>query len=169
MGRLQSGFRIIAVHCFLVLVLSFFLLDGSLGVNLEGRYLLKMKGNLTDSFNLLSSWDSNDPTPCSWRGVYCSPGDHYSPPAVTSLNLGSLNLSGSLSPSVCKLGSLAFLDLSFNKLSGNLPAEIGSCSNLQSLKLNNNQFDGQATHRIGQAPVSADPELLQQQVLGTAP
>ncbi|KAB2629928.1 leucine-rich repeat receptor-like protein kinase [Pyrus ussuriensis x Pyrus communis] len=110
------------------------------GLNDEGQYLLKFKSGLVDRFDHLGSWNSNDFTPCGWRGVNCSSGYN---PVVLSLDLSSMNLSGYLSPSIGGLVHLNYLDLSFNELTRSIPEDVGNCSSLEVLYLNDNNFIGQ--------------------------
>ncbi|TYI16425.1 hypothetical protein ES332_A08G253900v1 [Gossypium tomentosum] len=136
---------------FIVFVLIHVLLvHQSKGLNSEGQYLLEIKRNLVDKFHHLSNWNPNDPTPCGWNGVSCSPIDYYSYNLVVqSLNLSSMNLSGSLSPSIGGLVQLTVLDISQNGLSNNIPKEIRNCSNLEILNLNDNEFEAQIPKEIG--------------------
>ncbi|XP_051135321.1 protein STRUBBELIG-RECEPTOR FAMILY 8-like [Andrographis paniculata] len=88
------------------------------------------------------------------------------PPNLTSLNIGSNNLSGGLPYSILNMGSLNYLnasrnamsqsvgdmfanhsalatiDISFNNFSGDLPPSLASLTNLSTLLLQNNQLTG---------------------------
>ncbi|GAB2232044.1 hypothetical protein Droror1_Dr00011065 [Drosera rotundifolia] len=102
----------------------------------EHRALLNIKSAITsDPSSFLSSWNSSTPH-CLWPGVTCSG------PSVISLNLTGLNLTGTLSPSVAHLVSLASLSLCSNLLSGPIPNSISSLSQLKYLNLSNNVFNG---------------------------
>ncbi|EEF28405.1 serine-threonine protein kinase, plant-type, putative, partial [Ricinus communis] len=92
---------------------------------------------------------------------------------VTKLDLRSLKLAGSISPSVGNLsflrelnlrnnsfshefpqeinhlGRLEILDLSNNSISGHMPANISSCSNLISVRLGRNQIEGNIPAQFG--------------------
>ncbi|XP_059291339.1 probable leucine-rich repeat receptor-like protein kinase At2g33170 [Lycium ferocissimum] len=109
------------------------------GLNQEGIYLLELKKNIWDQFNHLWNWNPKDETPCGWVGVNCT--SDYNP-VVQSLYLSSMNLSGTLSPSIGGLENLVNLDLSFNRFTGNIPKEIGNCSKLLYLHLHDNSFYG---------------------------
>lgn len=114
------------------------------------------------SSSVLSTWNPSSQTPCSWRGVTCSPQNRVTslslpdtflnlsslPPEISSLsslqllNLSSANISGTIPPSYGKLTNLHLLDLSSNSLSGAIPKELGQLSALQFLYLNSNRLTG---------------------------
>ncbi|RVW13598.1 putative leucine-rich repeat receptor-like protein kinase [Vitis vinifera] len=75
------------------------------GLNSEGKLLLELKHGLYDQFNHLYNWNPSDQTPCGWIGVNCTGYD----PVVISLDLNSMNLSGTLSPSIGGLSYLTYL------------------------------------------------------------
>ncbi len=84
------------------------------------------------------NWGDNtnwlqDQTVCGWHGVTCTGN------AVTTLNLGSNNLIGSVPVEIGDLSSLTLLYLNSNQLTA-LPAEIGNLFSLQTLDLYNNQL-----------------------------
>ncbi|KAG6488988.1 receptor-like kinase TMK4 [Zingiber officinale] len=80
-----------------------------------------------------SSWKPQQ-DPCSWDGVTCSGG------RVTSINLVSRGVSGSLSPALGDLTSLTSLQLQRNSISGPLP-RLSKLSSLQNIFLDGNAFD----------------------------
>ncbi len=86
-----------------------------------------------------ASWIDNSgwmtTTPCTWYGVTCGG-------SVTTLNLSSNNLNGTIPTEIGNLTSLVTLDLRSNSLSGGIPTEIGSLSLLQKLDLRNNSLSG---------------------------
>lgn len=88
-----KDFYLIQVICFCVVQVS--------SVNKDGSIILEFKKSLLDPQNSLHDWNSSDLTPCSWTGVHCNDS------VVTSILLHQLNLSGSLSPIICKLPHLA--------------------------------------------------------------
>ena len=64
-------------------------------------------------------------------------------PSLQSLDVSHNSLVGKISPSICNLKSLEFLDLSFNKLRGSIPSCLGKFSqSLENLDLNGNKFSG---------------------------
>ncbi|CAD5166934.1 unnamed protein product [Musa acuminata subsp. malaccensis] len=82
-----------------------------------------------------SSWKTgSDPCDPEWDGVTCSAG------RVSSINLASRGVSGTLPDSLNALTSLASLQLQRNRLSGPLPL-LPDLASLQSLFLDGNAFD----------------------------
>ncbi|KAJ9182080.1 hypothetical protein P3X46_006110 [Hevea brasiliensis] len=79
------------------------------------------------------------PRQYSWSGITCSEGRRI---RVITLNLTSMGLSGSVSPSIARLTALTDIWLGNNNLSGSIP-ELGSLKMLQTLHLENNQFTGE--------------------------
>ncbi|KAL1370976.1 hypothetical protein HN51_001195 [Arachis hypogaea] len=108
----------------------------------ERRALLSFKAAsiTSDPTSALSSWSPTSPSDhCTWRGVSC---DHHLR-HVTSLNLSSLSLSGTLSGDhLSLLPFLTNLSLSDNKFSGPIPSSLSSLTNLRFLNLSNNIFNG---------------------------
>lgn len=83
---------------------------------------------------LVSSWKDNDPC-SSWLGVGCDPNGK-----VSSLVLPNYNLTGTLSPSVAKLSSLAQIKLERNNLSGTVPGNWTGLKSLTTLDLSDNNI-----------------------------
>ncbi|CAN4120853.1 unnamed protein product [Withania somnifera] len=81
-----------------------------------------------------SGWSTSQPF-CSWKNVNCD----KSTGTVTSINLDSQSVSGSLPPEITQLSNLKTLSLQNNNLSGPLPS-FANMSNLAELSLNSNQF-----------------------------
>nr|GMD29927.1 leucine-rich repeat receptor-like serine/threonine-protein kinase At1g17230 [Ipomoea batatas]GMD34990.1 leucine-rich repeat receptor-like serine/threonine-protein kinase At1g17230 [Ipomoea batatas] len=102
-------------------------------VNEEGAILLEFRRSLTDPSNNLH-WNSSDLNPCGWNGVACND-DHQ----VTSVYLTGLNLSGTLSSSICELPALVEFNISKNFISGYIPGFV-HCKNLEVLDLCTNRF-----------------------------
>ncbi|CAN6983039.1 unnamed protein product [Brassica oleracea var. botrytis] len=105
----------------------------------EFRALLSLKSSLTgDAPNSpLASWKPTTSF-CTWTGVTCDVSRRH----VTSLDLSSLNLSGTLSRDVSRLPLLRNLSLADNQISGPIPPEISNLSGLRHLNLSNNVFNG---------------------------
>ncbi|KAF2284159.1 hypothetical protein GH714_019641 [Hevea brasiliensis] len=91
------------------------------------------------------SGDPCMPRQYSWTGITCSEGPRI---RVISLNLTSMGLSGSVSPSIARLTALTDIWLGNNSLSGSIP-DLGSLKMLQTLHLENNQFTGEIPLSIG--------------------
>ncbi|XP_059290301.1 probable LRR receptor-like serine/threonine-protein kinase At5g45780 isoform X2 [Lycium ferocissimum] len=114
------------------------------GVNYEVAALMSMKNKMRDEYHVLDGWDINSVDPCTWYMVGCS-----SEGNVVSLEMASMGLSGTLSPSIGNLTYLRTLLLQNNQLSGPIPAEIGKLSELLTLDLSGNQFDGEIPRALG--------------------
>lgn len=87
------------------------------------------------------SWDNKDgwlvtDTPCSWYGITCLTGQ------VTSLNLSSNSLSGTIPADLEDLIKLKWLYLDHNILTGTIPSELGNLPNLLDLGLVNHSLEG---------------------------
>ncbi|XP_020210575.1 leucine-rich repeat receptor-like serine/threonine-protein kinase At2g14510 isoform X1 [Cajanus cajan] len=85
------------------------------------------------------------PRQYSWTGITCSEGPRI---RVVTLNLTSMDLSGSLSPFVANMTALANIWLGNNSLSGQIP-DLSSLKNLETLHLENNQFSGGIPSSLG--------------------
>lgn len=72
----------------------------------------------------------------TWYGLTVTGG------AVTSVNLSSNNLVGTLPAEIGNLTSLTNLSAGYNTISGSLPPEIGQLSNLDTLFMSYNDVDG---------------------------
>ncbi|KAL7599422.1 hypothetical protein Lser_V15G24860 [Lactuca serriola] len=116
----------------LILMSSIIVLVDS--INEEGAVLLEFKLSLSDPNNNLHTWNQSDSFPCNWIGINCT-NDHK----VTSINLSNLTLSGSLSPTICKLPFLTKLNISKNFISGPIPY-LSSCQSLEVVDLCTNRF-----------------------------
>ncbi|KAK4589608.1 hypothetical protein RGQ29_020257 [Quercus rubra] len=114
------------------------------GVNYEVTALMAVKIKLKDESNVMNGWDINSVDPCTWNMVACSDEGF-----VVSLEMASVGLSGTLSPSIANLSHLRTLLLQNNRLSGPIPAEIGKLSELQMLDLSQNQFVGEIPSSLG--------------------
>ncbi|KAL3520055.1 hypothetical protein ACH5RR_018204 [Cinchona calisaya] len=114
------------------------------GVNYEVTALMSIKGKMRDEYHVLDGWDINSVDPCTWNMIGCS-SDGF----VVSLEMASMGLSGTLSPSIGNLTHLQTMLLQNNQLSGYIPAEIGKLSELQTLDLSGNQFIGDIPSNLG--------------------
>ena len=85
----------------------------------------------------LASWNDSIHF-CQWPGLTC--GDLLHPQRVTSLELRSSNLAGSISPAIANLTFLRKMDLSNNQIYGPIPQEIGRLFQLQHLNLSVNSL-----------------------------
>ncbi len=116
--------------------------------------------NAANGPNWTETWDLTQPIN-TWYGVSLNQGGCVSTLDLSSNqlmgsipaevgDLGSLlnlhlqqnTLSGNIPPELSNLIHLDVLDLSFNQLEGNIPPELGNLTNLTQLALNNNQLSG---------------------------
>ncbi|KAK0578176.1 hypothetical protein LWI29_006321 [Acer saccharum] len=114
------------------------------GVNYEVAALMAVKNKMRDEFHVLDGWDINSVDPCTWYMVGCSVEGF-----VVSLEMASMGLSGTISPSIGSLSHLKTMLLHNNQLSGTIPAELGMLSELQALDLSGNQFVGDIPSSLG--------------------
>ncbi|MCH89838.1 leucine-rich repeat receptor-like serine/threonine-protein kinase, partial [Trifolium medium] len=91
------------------------------------------------------SGDPCVPRQYSWTGITCSEGPRI---RVVTLNLTSMELSGSLSPFVANLTALTNIWLGNNSLSGQIPS-LSSLTMLETLHLEDNQFSGEIPSSLG--------------------
>jgi Leucine-rich repeat (LRR) protein len=82
-------------------------------------------------------------TPCSWYGVSCTAGH------VSSLNLSSNQLSGTIPMQLSYLTELQTLNLSSNQISGTIPKELGTLTKLTEFDLGANQLSGSIPADLG--------------------
>ncbi|KAH7657217.1 Non-specific serine/threonine protein kinase protein, partial [Dioscorea alata] len=157
----------------LLLVLSFFM---SFSVSItetqtDHLALKNFKDGVTqDPKGILRSWNQSTHF-CQWAGVTCSNPKH--PQRVTSLDLSSQNLTGTISPSITNLTFLSklylmennldgqiplnighlyrlqYLNLSYNSMHGEIPASLSNCTNLRLIDLYHNYFSGNIPSELG--------------------
>ena len=130
-------------------------IDGSL--QSEQEALIDFKNGLKDPNNRLSSWKGTNY--CYWQGISCENGtrfvisiDLHNPylDKDASENWSSMSLSGEIRPSLIKLKSLKYLDLSFNSYNAiPIPQFFGSLKNLLYLNLSNAGFSGVIPSNLG--------------------
>ncbi|XP_065618217.1 receptor-like protein EIX2 isoform X1 [Quercus suber] len=111
----------------------------------DKQALLSLKRGLTDPFNLLSSWSSQEDC-CRWDGVHCD----NKTSRVTELHLAYTGIGGEISRSLLELEFLNYLDLSFNDFNCTpIPTFLGSMGNLTHLDLSDANFSGLIPHQLG--------------------
>ncbi|KAJ9693225.1 hypothetical protein PVL29_012110 [Vitis rotundifolia] len=126
-------------------------------VQSEQKALIDFKSGLKDPNNRLSSWKGSNY--CYWQGVSCKNGtgfvisiDLHNPYPRENVydNWSSMNLSGEICPSLIKLKSLKYLDLSFNSFKAMpIPQFFGSMKNLIYLNLSSAGFSGAIPSNLG--------------------
>ncbi|CAN8301267.1 unnamed protein product [Cochlearia groenlandica] len=78
----------------------------------------------------------------TWDGLNCSNTNISMPPRITSLNLSSSGLTGTIATAIQNLTQLETLDLSNNNLTGGVPEFLGNMKMLSVINLNNNNLNG---------------------------
>ncbi|XP_022773941.1 probable LRR receptor-like serine/threonine-protein kinase At4g37250 [Durio zibethinus] len=154
-----------------ILVILEFLMVQAVGLNTDGTLLLSFKYFiLSDPLNVLQSWNSNDPTPCSWNGVTCGTlGNSNDRSRVTGLTLPNCQLLGSIPSDLGMIEHLENLDLSNNSLNGSLPFSIFNATQLQFLDLSNNLISGVIPETIGRLQSLQFLDLADNALAGTLP
>lgn len=125
----------------------------SFGLNTDGILLLSFKYSvLSDPSSVLESWNYNDDTPCSWKGVTCVAQGlaNTNSPQVSGLALQNSQLLGSIPANLGMIEHLQSLNLSNNSLNGSLPSSLFNATQLQFLDLSNNLISGGLPETIGQ-------------------
>ncbi|CAJ2658752.1 unnamed protein product [Trifolium pratense] len=121
--------------------------SSTLCIKEERMTLLKIKKDLNDPSNCLSSWVGKDC--CNWIGIQCDnqTGNilkldlQQSHICIDVLSLSPLG--GKINPSLVELKHLSHLDLSFNDFEGvSIPEFIGSLNMLNYLDLSHANFSG---------------------------
>ena len=126
--------------------------DADLGCkDRERRALIKIKEDLIDDYDHLSSWSIKEGKEdcCKWRGVHCNNQTGH----VTQLNLSISDvepLRGKLSPFLSELQYLTFLDVSYNDFNHTqIPKSIASLSNLRHLDFFRANFGRNIPFQLG--------------------
>ncbi|KAK9227518.1 hypothetical protein WN943_012571 [Citrus x changshan-huyou] len=143
-GYLNSGIEVNGQSDTKVKVLASDSLLSPKGVNYEVAALMALKIKMRDDLHVMDGWDINSVDPCTWNMVACSAEGF-----VVSLEMASMGLSGTLSPSIGNLTHLRTMLLHNNQLSGPIPVEFGMLSELQTLDLSNNQLVGEIPSSLG--------------------
>ena len=115
--------------------------------------------NWADNSNWLSDAPLGD-----WRGVATNADGR-----VTSVDLSSNQLSGSIPAALARLTRLELLNLSSNQLSGSIPAALGELTKLQELDLSSNQLDGSIPAALGELTNLKGLSLSRNQLGGSIP
>lgn len=91
-----------------------------------------------------NGWDETSSDVCQWDGVGCSLDE---PGTITTLNLESSDLVGTIPSDISKLTSLVHLLLSDNRLHGTIPDTLGvGMTNLVVVDLSSNNLRGALPH-----------------------
>ncbi|KAG2333381.1 hypothetical protein Bca52824_004561 [Brassica carinata] len=115
--------------------------------------------SIQDTYKLIRiNWQGDPCVPqhLMWDGLTCSSTTISRPPRVTSLNLSSIGLTGTIAAAIQNLTQLETLDLSNNKLTGEVPEFLGNIRPLLFINLSGNDLNGS----IPQSLQSKGIELL---------
>ncbi|KAG5556442.1 hypothetical protein RHGRI_006890 [Rhododendron griersonianum] len=104
---------------------------------------------------LVSSWTGNDPCGGQWLGVGCDANNK-----VRIINLAKYNLTGTLSPTIANIASLAQISLSSNHLSGPIPKNWTSLKSLTLLDLSGNNLSAPLPNFSSSVKLSLDNNPL---------
>ncbi|OAY29338.1 receptor protein kinase TMK1 [Manihot esculenta] len=96
----------------------------------DAPMMLKLRDSLGDPSNI--GWSGSDP--CKWKHVSCDASNR-----VTRIQIGHLNLEGTLPPELKNLTALETLEVMSNNLRGSVP-NLSGLSSLQVVLLHNNGF-----------------------------
>lgn len=159
---MAAGTSLPAVLLGLFFFLSLFTISVS---SAEAEHLLAFRSSLEDPTNALSDWSPAAGLVCNWTGVTCD----SSSGAVVSLVLRSLNLSGEISTSLCRLTGLSELNLAGNFFNQSIPLHLSQCTSLQTLNLSNNLLWGTLPDQISQLPSLTLLDLSKNKLEGPLP
>ncbi|UCH62827.1 MAG: leucine-rich repeat domain-containing protein [Fidelibacterota bacterium] len=135
---------------------------GTFAVSAADSLALVALYNATGGGGWNNTWDL-DAQVYTWHGVTIDGG------RVTSLNLLTNNLSGSIPAQIGDLTGLQALNLSLNNLNGEIPAEIGNLTNLGYLNLEANSLTGEIPDGIGNLVNLGELRLERNQLTGNIP
>ena len=116
-------------------------------------------GNWTNNTGWLLSDDH-----CSWSGVDCLGGGR-----VTTVNLDSNNLTGSIPAELGNLTALRQLTLEENNLTGSIPAELGNLTALFNLGLHGNKLTGSIPAELGNLTALGSLHIQENDLTGSIP
>ncbi|PUZ67948.1 hypothetical protein GQ55_3G475200 [Panicum hallii var. hallii] len=145
-------------------------------IAMDEHALLSFRALVTrDPHRVLISWTAGNGRTaantttgvCSWKGVGCHSRRH--PDRVTSLELWSSNLTGTISPFLSNLTFLRTLNLSHNSFSGSIPWELGFLPHLLYLDLRHNSFQGMIPGSLARASKLQILQLEYNSLVGTIP
>ncbi|KAL8138766.1 hypothetical protein V2J09_004767 [Rumex salicifolius] len=131
--------------CMILSLVMYILVTHCKALSPDGEALLSFRTSIISSDGILVQWRPEDPDPCMWTGVKCSPKSKK----VIHLSLSNHKLSGSIPPDLGKLDQLEILALHNNNFYGNIPSDLGNCTALRALYLQGNYISGQIPNELG--------------------
>ncbi len=111
----------------------------------------------------LRSWGTTTQKIGTWAGITVSSS------RVSTLNLTSSNLTGSIPTEIGSLANLTSLYLDDNRLRGSIPAELGNLTNLAVLNLSFNNLTGSIPAELGNLANLASLYLSHNDLTGSIP
>ncbi|KAF5454335.1 hypothetical protein F2P56_024008 [Juglans regia] len=118
--------------------------DVDVALNVRNELLASNQEN-----ELLKSWSGDPCLPNPWHGLGCEP--YNGSVIITSLDLSSSELQGSIPPSIAELAKLKTLNLSYNCFNGSIP-EFPAFSVLESMDIRHNQLTRQPPESLISLP-----------------
>ncbi|VAI41121.1 unnamed protein product [Triticum turgidum subsp. durum] len=131
----------------------------------DRQALLCFKSRLSGPAGVLASWSNKSFDVCEWHGITCS---KPCPRRVIALDLESEGMSGSISPCVANLTSIARLQLSNNNLSGGIPS-VGLLPRLRDLNLSRSNLEGKIPSSLGNLSSLVDLRLTGNNLVRSIP
>ncbi|XP_031115778.1 probable LRR receptor-like serine/threonine-protein kinase At3g47570 [Ipomoea triloba] len=156
--------KFVILLCFLSLLLVS-CTSRLLGNETDKVSLLEFKKMIKDDpFGVMASWNETIHF-CEWFGVSCSRRHQR----VTSINLKSLKLVGSMPSHIGNISFLRVLALQNNSFSGEIPPEIKKLHRMQILYLNNNSFSGVVPSNISACQSLNEANFAHNNLTGNIP
>ncbi|KAF7844483.1 receptor-like protein 12 [Senna tora] len=137
----------------------------------ERQALLQFKAGLVDTYDFLSSWESDEEDKRDCCNISSSlmklhdlmafnlslntfqnsqiPEFFGSLSNLRYLSLYGCGFKGNIPSQLGSLSHLQYLNLGYNNLKGSIPYQLGNLSNLQLLNLRGNNFVGPIPHQLG--------------------
>ncbi|KAL8102853.1 hypothetical protein AgCh_027395 [Apium graveolens] len=135
------------------------------GTERDQQALLAFKENIIhDPQGALSSWNKSLHF-CNWEGIICSKRHKR----VTTINLSSKGLVGSMSSDIGNMSFLSEIILYNNNLQGMIPQEVHRLSRLKVLNLGRNALEGNIPDTFGRAHRLVILELFSNKLTGMIP
>uniref|UniRef100_A0A1J3IW66 non-specific serine/threonine protein kinase n=1 Tax=Noccaea caerulescens TaxID=107243 RepID=A0A1J3IW66_NOCCA len=110
----------------------------------DGSDVVAMR-NIESTYGLSRiNWQGDPcfPQQLRWDGLNCSNTNISTPPRITSLNLSSSGLTGTIAAAIQNLTQLEKLDLSNNNLAGEVPEFLGNMESLVFINISGNNLNG---------------------------
>nr|ABY90094.1 receptor kinase [Casuarina glauca] len=118
--------------------------DGEVARWLRNQLLVSNQEN-----EMLANWSGDPCHPNPWKGFTCKPYNDSS--IITSLNLSSWNLQGSIPSRITELPDIETLDLSKNRFNGSIP-DFPADSKLTSVDISHNDLSGSLPESLTSLP-----------------